>query len=214
MTDVQVESGLTKKRGRTQKSRSNFYDAAVAEARQIIATAESGRMRLGELAAQVETNYGESSLKAFAKDIGMALCTLQRSRSIWRAWAEISATPPKLYSVAQELQAHPDRAQIITDNPNITVREARKKTQEWKEKQQQADPKIGLGRMKKLFNDLLRLASKSVRDANLTNLNKEERRNLKKAITNPKLLDEFREAARTWTGLADDLQHLVDDTVA
>jgi len=171
-------------------------------------------MRLGELAAQVETNYGESSLKVFAKDIGMALCTLQRSRSTWRAWAEISATPPKLYSVAQELQAHPDRAQIITNNPNITVREARKKSQEWKEEQQQSDPNFQMEQMKKFFTGLLLRASKVVRDAEIINFNSEQRRNLRKAITNPRELDDLQEAAPAWTTIVDFLQRLVDDAAA
>ena len=95
MTNVQIESAQTPKRARARKQSDgteppDFYDAAVAEAKQItqnMETAEWGRMRLGELASQVETQYGENKLKQFAKDIGMALCTLERSRSVYRAWA-------------------------------------------------------------------------------------------------------------------------------
>jgi hypothetical protein len=221
MTNVQIESARTPKRARARKQSDgteppDFYDAAVAEAKQItqnMETAEWGRMRLGELASQVETQYGENKLKQFAKDIGTALCTLERSRSVYRAWAEIPAAPPN-FSVAQELQAVDDRGQIVTDKPNITAREARKKRLASEDKKKKADPNYGVKKMKELFDGLLTRASKAIADADwISNLDAEERKNLKKVIIkDPKLLDEPREAAKAWTASADALQRLFDET--
>jgi hypothetical protein len=214
MTNVQpIEPAQPRKRAQKQADEPDFYDAAVAEGMQInqnMTTAEWGRMRLGELASQVETKYGENKLKQYAKDIGMALCTLERSRSVWRAWEDISAAPPN-FSVAQELQDHPDRGKIVAERPNITTREARKKARAWKEKKQKEDPDFGVKQMKELFDGLLTRASKAIADEEMiSNLDLERRQNLKKAIKDPKLLDELREGARAWTLTADLLQNLVD----
>src|SRR5437660_653857 len=104
------------------------YDEAVREGKEIVAQTESsqGRLRLGELADQLQTSYGEQTLKRFAKDLGIASCTLARLRSVHRAWAEIEGPAPQFYSVAQVLQAHPNRAAIVKANPQITKRQAMK----------------------------------------------------------------------------------------
>lgn len=104
------------------------YNAAVAEARNILKQFESGQMRIGALADQVATKYGERTLKNFARDIGIAVCTVGRYRDVFRAWKEISAPGRDSisYSVARELAAHPDRGDIVAANPNITKREAGK----------------------------------------------------------------------------------------
>lgn len=111
------------------------YDAAVVEGKEIVediaaklASAQDRRMRLGELADAVEKAYGEGRLTKYAKDIGAALCTLKRSRSVYRAWAENEAAPPllpKSFAVAQDLQRHPRRFEIIKKDPDITTRKAR-----------------------------------------------------------------------------------------
>jgi hypothetical protein len=216
MTDIQpVESSKTKTKKRaqpkTQKPQPDFYDAAVAEGKQIvqkIERAESGRMRLGELADRVRTKYGENKLKQYAKEIGMALCTLERSRSVWRAWKDKSATPPN-FSVAQELQTLPNCAQIVKSNPNITVREARKERLAHKEReQQQANP---VDKMKKRFEDLLLHVSKVVGDAEIIKFDAEQRRNLKKAITQPALLSELLEGERQCKAIYEFLKRLVDE---
>jgi len=223
MTDVQVlESGLTKTKTKTKaktkpdQAQQINYDAAVAEAKQIlqnIETAESGRMRLGELAAKVETHYGEKTLKKFAKDSGWVLCTLQRSMSTYRAWANISAVPPN-FSVAQELQALPDKdkIRIIKETPNITASQARKKAREHKEAKQQADPEFQFEQAKKWLENLLSRASKIVGDATLINsLTPEQRRPLKKAIRMPAVLDELLEAAQALQTMHEFLKQLVDE---
>jgi hypothetical protein len=77
----------------------------------------------------VETKYGDRTLKTFATAIGTVICTLERHRTVYRAWKDglkdIPAPGPKLgYAVARELAKHPDRLAIIKNNPNITKREA------------------------------------------------------------------------------------------
>src|SRR5262245_42978698 len=66
-----------------------FYDDAVEEAKKILKQFDSGQMRLGELADKIEPKYGEHTLERFAADIGVAPCTLERYRSVYRAWPEI-----------------------------------------------------------------------------------------------------------------------------
>ena len=122
------------------------YDQAVAEGKKILADAERGQWRLGELAHNVEKGYGERKLAKFAEAIGVAPCTLLRYRDVYRAWKDICAPGRESipsYAVLRELAAHPNHEQIIRDNPKITKREAyelrRKYQGKEKEKQKQED---------------------------------------------------------------------------
>jgi len=185
------------------------YVAMVAEAKQIDQTADAGQMRLAQIAAQVQTKYGEETLKQFAKDTGIALCTLQRRRSVWRAWEKIQATPPKLYSVAEALQAHPDRANIIKREPNITTRDARKRMRKWKEEQQ---PKAAKGgwtekEFQRWFNDWVERGSKAIEDG--LALDKVKPEILKQSI-DPTLLDTMLKGAETWIKMVNRLRPLFD----
>ena len=106
------------------------YDQAVAEGKKILADAERGQWRLGELAHNVEKGYGERKLAKFAEAIGVAPCTLLRYRDVYRAWKDICAPGRKSisdipYSVLRELAGHKEREKIIHKDPNITKREAR-----------------------------------------------------------------------------------------
>ena len=90
------------------------YDNAVREAKQILAAGERDQWRLSELAHGVETTYDAESLKKFAAAIGKSFCTVARLRSVWRAWhVEIEGPAPESFAVAQALQSHPDRAEIV-----------------------------------------------------------------------------------------------------
>ena len=65
-----------------------FFDEAVREGKEILAQidqAERGQFRLGALAHQVKTKYNDRSLARFAKEIGIAKCTLERYRTVYRA---------------------------------------------------------------------------------------------------------------------------------
>jgi hypothetical protein len=190
------------------------FDDVVTEIKRIVAVGDSNDWRLGELADRCEPKYGDKTLAKLAKAIGgIAACTLERRRSVYRRWKEIPAAPPKSFAVAQELAAHPDRGKIIEEKPNITTREARKLMSEWNEEQQKADPDHQQKRMEKLLEDLLLRASKAVADAGMINtFTQEERRNLQKAIKEPKMVDdELREGAKAWIALADFFKRLVDE---
>jgi len=187
------------------------YVAWVTEAKQIDQTADKGQMRLAQIAAQVETKYGEETLKHFAKDTGIALCTLQRRRSVWRAWEEIQAAPPKLYSVAQELQAHPERARISKEEPDITSSRARKLMREYKE--QQRPQKVNNGGdwtvkgTKRWFNDLVERASKAIEDGPALDKVKEDI--LKQAIE-PTMLDTVQRGIEAWIKVLNRLRPLFE----
>ena len=220
MTNVQIESQQPRKRARKQSDEvgqpnEDFinFDEVVSELKQIVDHGERDNWRLGELAYRVEPRYGDKTLAKLAKENGdIAECTLRRRRNVYQAWRiEIRAAPPESFSVAQELQAHPDRAQIIKDKPNITTREARKKAQAWKEQKKKADPNYGVEQMKTWLNGLLTRASKAVADAEwIDTLNPEDQENLRKVIIkDPKMLDEPREAARAWGIVVNALQSLV-----
>jgi hypothetical protein len=109
------------------------YDQGVREGQEIvlnIEAAERGQLRLGELADKLEPKYADRTLAKFAAEIGVAKCTLDRYRTVWRAWeGKLAPGPDSLvsYAVLRELATHPDREQIIKAKPNITKREAHDK---------------------------------------------------------------------------------------
>lgn len=119
-------SNLNRKPQPGQDPASIDYEEAVHEGQQLVRRMEGSQWRLGEIADRVEPRYGKQTLARLAEEIGVDGLTLERHRSVFRAWKDISAPGPDLsYSVMRELAAHPDRAQIVKDNPGITKREAR-----------------------------------------------------------------------------------------
>jgi hypothetical protein len=106
------------------------YDEAVREAKHLLAAIDSHQWRLGELADRLEPRYGEKTLEKFAEAIGIAPCTVERYRDVYRAWKSIPAPGRESvsYSVMRELASleDDDKAKIVADNPTITKREARK----------------------------------------------------------------------------------------
>ena len=190
------------------------YDDAVSEAKQIIATIESNEMRLGELADRLEPRYGEKTLEKFAKEIGVAVCTLERRRSVYRAWKEIPAPAPISFSVQQELQNHPDRARIIAENPNLTKGQARALTRAWRKKDQ--EEKAGgdwkLETTKRWFNDLVSRASKALSDVEMTKAHLDPaKRLILRKVVEPTTLDTVRKGGEAWIHLADFLAHCLEE---
>jgi hypothetical protein len=101
------------------------YEAAVSEGKEILARSKRDQLRLGELAANVETKYGDRTLANFAKELGISPCTLERHRSAYLAWQKPAARPVS-YAVMPALQDHPNRYDIVVENPKLTEAEARK----------------------------------------------------------------------------------------
>ena len=65
------------------------YDAAVSEGKEILAKiedAERGKLRLGEIADNLEPKYGDRTLAKYAEAIGEKTQRLETYRSVWRAW--------------------------------------------------------------------------------------------------------------------------------
>lgn len=111
------------------------YDVAVAEGKEIIAQSDAGELRLGELADRIEPKYAKNTLARFAAEIGIAACTLARRRDVYRAWAAISAPERISYSVMKELATHPDRADLVKADPDMSKREAHALMLRYKAKQ-------------------------------------------------------------------------------
>jgi hypothetical protein len=225
MTDIQpIEPEQPRKRARARRQPDEVgqrnedfinFDEVVSELKQIVDKGERDNWRLGELAYRVEPRYGDKTLAKLAKENGgIAECTLRRRRNVYQAWKiEIQAATPESFSVAQELQAHPERGKIIEEKPRITTREARQKMRDYNEQKQKADPNHGVEKMKTWLDGLLTRASRAMADADwISNLEPEQRNNLKKVIKKDlKLLDEPREAVKAWTTVTDALQRLADE---
>lgn len=79
----------------------------------------------GDLAAAVETVYGEQSLQRYAKDVGADYGALLEYRRVSRAFPESSRVLGISYGVYQALAAQPNRLELITSRSDWTVAAAR-----------------------------------------------------------------------------------------
>jgi hypothetical protein len=80
---------------------------------------------LGDLAAAVDTKWGEGTLKTYAHDIGMAYATLRAYKAVAIAYPDESVRHLTTWSVYQALAAQPDRAKLTApEQTNTTPSEA------------------------------------------------------------------------------------------
>jgi hypothetical protein len=112
------------------------YDSAVLLGKAIVAemleaATEDHQRRLGELADRIEPKYGKRTLEVYAKTIGINKDTLERYRSVYRAWKKNPAPGPVSYAVQRALQNHPDRADIVARYPKLTQAQARAMMREY-----------------------------------------------------------------------------------
>ena len=196
------------------------YDQAVAEGKKILADAERGQWRLGELAHNVEKGYGERKLAKFAEAIGVAPCTLLRYRDVYRAWKDICAPGRKSisdipYSVLRELAGHKEREKIIHKDPNITKREAREEVRKLngtaKKKQQQEQENAWLRDNRRWFNDLVAVANEASRVAGMVDLDDAEQLDKLLQAVDPGSLMYVRGGGRMLVNLADRLEALIEE---
>ncbi len=112
------------------------YMTVVAECKAAITEISSKQWILGNGACTVTKKYGDNALERFAEDINFpgAACTLGRYRSVCVAFPKTGGRP-LFFGSAQKLQKHPDRHQIVRDNPDITKREAIELMREWRARQ-------------------------------------------------------------------------------
>jgi hypothetical protein len=179
----------------------------VTEADTMTAKADQYGWRLGELADAVGTQYGEKSLAKFATAIGVAPCTVKRHRTTYRHWKKFlskSAPGRFLYSVARELESHPDKERLITDKPNMTKREAAALMKAYRNKPETE--------MKRWWKDLIVRVFKAQADGDILkvdgkNFLNTDRQNLLRVV-NPLLLSDLRDAGQVWIRLADALEKL------
>jgi hypothetical protein len=107
------------------------WDVLVAEGKEIAGRKDKDQWHLGELASKVERDYGKNLLGRYASDIGENPATLAGARTTALAWPDKKMRPPN-FSLAKDLNRHPDRADIVHKNPSITREEARAIMKKWR----------------------------------------------------------------------------------
>lgn len=201
------------------------YDAAVREAKEIlaqIAGAESGQRRLGELADQLKTYYNDRTLAKFAKEIGVAKCTLDRYRSVYRAWKGKLAPGANIsYAVLRELATHPEREEIIREKSDLTKREAQDLMREQKESKNKNGKNKNSGNKEKeedwikhcraWFKDLVALANDATRTADVLNQCTPEQLDHLLQVVDPNLLEVVRRGGTVLIEVADLLEGLLEE---
>jgi hypothetical protein len=86
---------------------------------------------LGELASKVEKRYGEASLQRYAEDIEVKYSTLKDCRTTYLRWPRLASRPA--FSIARVLNSHPERLEIVQEQPFITKRQAELKVRQYKQ---------------------------------------------------------------------------------
>jgi hypothetical protein len=179
------------------------YDDAVSEGKEIVANEKRGQMRLGELADKLEPKYKDRTLAKFAKEIGIAPCTLERYRSVYRAWKENLAPGPVSYAVLRALQDHPDRLNIVKENPGLTQAQARNMRGDPGKAEQTDWHKHNT----KWFRELCNIAGNAIRVAETTHhcTTQEQWCRLLEAVE-PRMLSQVRKGGKALVALVDRLE--------
>jgi len=111
-------------RKQPDKAQIKYDDKAIAEGKRLVKALQSNEMKLGELADRLEPIYGDQTLACFAIEIGVKVGTLNRCRSVYRAYKGRDSGSGASFAVRKALQGHPERDKIIKEvKPG--VREAR-----------------------------------------------------------------------------------------
>jgi hypothetical protein len=195
---------------------SDWYDAAVAEAKRLvaegkqlvteanqkIATADRNNWRLGELADQVVTGYGEGRLKNFAAAIGLAHCTVERRRTTYRNWKDTRKTDPGLfltlsYWVARALEKHPEKERLVKENPAMTKRHAEVLMKEYRDRNPESE-------IQRHWEDLIKRMGKATADVGLLDVD----RQVLLKVVQPTMLSTLRGAGEAWIRLANSFETL------
>ena len=103
---------------------------------------------LGDLACQVETRYGEASLRNYAEEIGVDPYTLQSYRTVSKAYPQISRRLEISWSRYTRPAAEDDRLELIAGDL-MTVREARDLTRERADRKRKRERRAELRERKK-----------------------------------------------------------------
>ncbi len=204
------------------------YEAAVAEGKQIITRRDQqerrDQMRLGELGDQIDKKYKKRA--EFAREIGIAPCTLMRCMSVFRAWQGKEAPEPVSFAVLKALQDHPDREAIVQANPKLTKSEAHDKMRQYKagndgqvnnEGQEKNTKKAEAPadwqtETKRWFRQVVTIANSAVGAAAIGPIGTmtPERKRALLAVVEPNLLPPLKEAGEALIKLFDDLKQLIE----
>lgn len=109
------------------------YRALVKQGKALLDEQENINWKLGELASQVDKQYGKAKLKEFADELEVSHSMLKDCRTTYLAWPQKAGRPA--FWVARTLNAHPRHVELFEKNPDMTVQEARAKVQEYRERQ-------------------------------------------------------------------------------
>jgi hypothetical protein len=136
----------------------------------------------------------------------MVPCTLGRYRDVYRAWKGIRAPGRVSYSVMRALADHPDREQLVKDNP-LTQGEARKimrAYKDWKagkeDKPEASSDEWGKDKAR-WFKNLVAIAHKLRGAADIGRVTPAHLKEIE-----PKLLPELREVGEVLINLVDGLR--------
>jgi hypothetical protein len=112
------------------------YRASVEKCIAASASASDALWVIADEACTVTKVYGENRLNQFALDINWpgSPCTLGRMRPVARAFPK-SGARPRFLSSAQVLQKHGDRIKIVTENSDISKRDAQAIMRKWRAEQ-------------------------------------------------------------------------------
>jgi hypothetical protein len=173
------------------------WDDAVLEGKRLVAEADKNHWKLAELADAVATQYNEDSLGKFAAEIGIAACMIQRRRTTYRHWKEFAKSDPGRfsrlpYSVARELEKHPDKEKLIKENPTMSKRQAAALMKA------RRNPESETQRIQQYLKQLLVRTAKARTDVGLLKLD----RQILRVQVDSNLLNELREGGRAWINLA------------
>jgi hypothetical protein len=141
------------------------YDDAVEKGRNLVSSMKESQFELGLIAYQLEPQYAKQTLERYAEAIGIDYGTLKSYRTAYRAWKDMPVRP-KSFSVAKALNRHPRRAEIVQENPNITVNEAEAKMREWRQRDRHVDEKVDQPGPFQPEHAVYRNKKKIVRDVN------------------------------------------------
>jgi hypothetical protein len=200
-----------------RKANEPTYAEAVAEAQKIVKELNDcqQQLRLGELTSLItdRAEHDDRTLAKFAKDVGVAACTLARYRSVYRAWKGFKKAPGLSYAVLRALQDHPNREQIVEDDPKITKRRAEELRREHKGKTKNSKSRNGkLNETKRWLNQVVSLNN------DLKRINEEELQKILEPELLATLIPDLKEASEALRKIAEYLEnqneHLAEDVPA
>jgi hypothetical protein len=167
------------------------------------------QMNIGKIAAHTETKYRDQTIAKLATKLGcVSACTLKRHVSVYNAWdgMGIEAPGPVSYSVLRALQDHPDREQIVEDNPQITKREAEELRRKYEGKPKNTKSRDWKAEERKHWlRGVYSFANRYGRDAEAVMRDKEVARAMRD-IAEPELLAAFMSDLRVLLSLAEHLK--------